>query len=421
MRILIINTWYYPNMMGGAEHSVKILAENLAKNGHEVAIFCIDNKEKGVCKEVINNVQIYRSSSCKYKLYEAYAHSLNIIQKIYNKYLEIYNKSIINNFTSVIDEFQPDIVHGNCIAGISLSIIQKLDSRNIPIVQTMRDYWMLSPKATLKEEGNIFYKTFLGIYRKYCIRKTSTVLAVTAPSQFTLNAFLNEGFFKDSILKLPVANCVETDINAVAKIISEKEKKNDKDIRFLYVGWISKIKGVDELVDAFKSINNENISLTLCGDGELKGYILKKIKNDSRIKYMGKLKSEQLMEVYKKSDVLIIPSLWEEPFGRVVIEGNMNGLPVIASNKGGIPEILKVMNSGISYCAENTEELKNCIIKMSNRNNIKTFYPNILHNINNFFVNKQIESYENVYKYVVLNSKKIEVHNEVGDTQKKIG
>lgn len=406
MKILIVNTWYYPNMMGGAEHSVKILAENLVKSGHEVAIFCIDNKNIGVQKEVINGVIIYRSNSCRYKLYEAYAHSLSFIKKVYNKYLEIYNKSINDNFYDVIKEFRPDIVHNNCIAGISLSILDLLKSNNIPVVQTMRNYWMLSPKPTFGKENNIIYKIFLYIYRKYCIKKSSSISAVTAPSEFTLNAFLKEGFFKNAILKTSIVNCVDAKAEMVSKIITEKTEKDDQHISFLYVGWISEIKGIKKLVNAFKSINNENISLTLCGDGDMKKYLLDQIKDDSRVKYLGKLESGILMKVYKDSDVLIVPSLWEEPFGRVIIEGNMNGLPVIASNRGGIPEILNIMNSGITYSAESEEELKKCIIKMSDRDYIKSFYSNILHNIDNFFVNKQIKSYENIYEYVISNYKK---------------
>lgn len=60
MKILIVNTWYYPNLMGGAEHSVKLLAEGLVKSGNEVAIFCIDNRESGIKKQIINGVTVYR-------------------------------------------------------------------------------------------------------------------------------------------------------------------------------------------------------------------------------------------------------------------------------------------------------------------------------------------------------------------------
>lgn len=45
MRVLIVNTFYYPNMQGGAEQSVKLLAENLLRHGNTVAIYCADAKE----------------------------------------------------------------------------------------------------------------------------------------------------------------------------------------------------------------------------------------------------------------------------------------------------------------------------------------------------------------------------------------
>ena len=45
MKVLIVNTYYFPNMIGGAEHSVKLLAENLKKCGYDIAIYCVDSIE----------------------------------------------------------------------------------------------------------------------------------------------------------------------------------------------------------------------------------------------------------------------------------------------------------------------------------------------------------------------------------------
>ena len=63
MKILIMNNYYYPNMMGGAEHSIKLLAEQLARTGNEVHILSMDGAEKAdaVQAEEINGVFVHRS------------------------------------------------------------------------------------------------------------------------------------------------------------------------------------------------------------------------------------------------------------------------------------------------------------------------------------------------------------------------
>ncbi|WP_277406421.1 hypothetical protein [Lacrimispora xylanisolvens] len=69
MRILIVNTFYYPNMQGGAEQSVKLLAEGLVKKGHEVGIYSVDLRD-GICEaDIHNGVKIYRFTTNDFNLY----------------------------------------------------------------------------------------------------------------------------------------------------------------------------------------------------------------------------------------------------------------------------------------------------------------------------------------------------------------
>ena len=55
MNILIINTFYFPNIVGGTENSIKILAENQKKKGHNIYVFTCDSP-KGNIKEIVNGV-----------------------------------------------------------------------------------------------------------------------------------------------------------------------------------------------------------------------------------------------------------------------------------------------------------------------------------------------------------------------------
>ena len=98
------------------------------------------------------------------------------------------------------------------------------------------------------------------------------------------------------------------------------------------------------------------------------------------------------------ADVLVVPSIWDEPFGRVVIEGNYYGMPVIASDRGGIPEIINTLKGGISYNSENSDELKKAIIKLSNRRLYGKFRESIMNNMYNYDISEQVKNFTSIYK-----------------------
>lgn len=408
MKILIVNTFYFPNIMGGTENSVKLLAEGLKERGHEVAIYCIDNLEKGIKKEYINDILIYRGNGGVFDIKVRLSKNNSFIKKITNKIIELRNYSALNEFEFIIKDFKPDIVHTNNLFGISPLLWTKVKKSNIKIVHTLRDYWILSPTGNLEieKEKLFFMRAMLKIYRYYFRIQSNKVNAVTAPSNFTLNKFLKNEYFSYSNEKKSINNSIDLNINETYKIINEKKQRKNEIINFMFVGGLFKIKGIENLIKAFMSIENDKIRLHICGDGELRGFVEHASHSDKRIIYKGNLSYDDLKEQYINADVLIVPSIWDEPFGRVVIEGNQFGLPVIASNRGGIPEIIKTMESGEIYSSDNIDELRNKIEKFSERKYINLFYDNIEKNIEKYSINYQIDLFLELYNQALLYDRK---------------
>lgn len=398
MKILVVNTFYYPNMLGGTEHSVKLLAEGLRDQGHDVAIYCIDNFQKDIKKEIINDIIIYRGKAGVFSTKIIAEKSGNSILKIKNKIIELRNYTALGEFNYVLDDFNPDIVHTNNLFGISTLFWKICKKRNRKIIHTLRDYWLLSPTCSLEIEKkeSVCLKFALMIYRRYFREQTKYVDIVTAPSKFTLNTFAEKGYFKSAI-KEHINNSIKIDISDTKKVIEEKRKKEDKVINFLFVGSLYEIKGIRNLLNAFNRIDNRNIRLSICGDGELKSLVENYCYNDDRILYKGKLNSKELKDEFISNDVLIIPSIWDEPFGRVVIEANQYGLPVIGSNKGGIFEIISSAGTGETFQFDDLDDLKNKIELFSNREYLKNYFNNIEKNILEYSLQKQLELFLNLY------------------------
>lgn len=396
MRILIINTWYFPNMMGGAEHSVKLLAENLVKKGFHVAVFCVDGKEDSMVEESINGVDVFRSNGGKYDLYGAYYSKRSLKKKVYDKYHEIFNKSVQADLKKTMEMFSPNLVHCNCIPGISLCLFETVYKNNIPLLVTLRNYFMLYPSEK-RFTNRVLNQAATWLYRKLSRRESNKAEAVVAPSEFTLNKHLDEHFFSKAYIRECIPNCVMIDMEETKRCILDKFETKGKTVNFLYVGWISERKGIRMLLDSFSNLQDDNISLTFCGNGSLSGLVEDAAKKDKRIVFLGKLSSDKLREEYMKADVLVVPSIWEEPFGRVIIEGNMYGLSVICSNRGGMPEIIRKMKSGITFDPDDKDALRNALKEMLNKEERNKFCTNIVNNIEYYSVENQIEMYKDVY------------------------
>jgi glycosyltransferase involved in cell wall biosynthesis len=108
---------------------------------------------------------------------------------------------------------------------------------------------------------------------------------------------------------------------------------------YLFVGQLIERKGIFQLLRAFSGLARGR--LWLVGEGPLREYIERAADGDSRIRYLGHLRAEELARVYAAADVLVVPSLYEV-WGLVVNEALEHGLPVIATDQTGAADDLIV-------------------------------------------------------------------------------
>lgn len=144
--------------------------------------------------------------------------------------------------------------------------------------------------------------------------------------------------------------------------------------KFIFIGRIAKVKGIDLLLKYFK--NNKQSILYLVGNYEDLSY-KKDIDNIFNIKYLGYKNREELTKIFLDSDVLILPSI-QEPWGLVVEEAIYHGLPVIVSNNVGCSiDIVKNNNLGLIFESENYLDFETSINKMSELKHYEFYRDNI--------------------------------------------
>ncbi|MGF1450938.1 MAG: glycosyltransferase family 4 protein [Opitutales bacterium] len=333
MKILIINTGYAPNVYGGAEQSVQNLAEGLAFTGHEVHAVSLTEARPWTWSE-IGGVTIHylplrniRFPFGKRNLPPYLAAPWHLI--------DTWNPLAARDLASLCRQLQPDVVHTNRLTGFSCSAWQAASRRSAPIVHTLRDYYLLHPNNTMFTDEQRYHH--IGpVARAYAMPRkwlSAVVDQVVGNSRFTLEQHTRAGYFPNAE-KHVIANIFEPK--------AAKGKRPRGPLRFGYIGRLDPPKGLDLLIREFPAdLDNE---LRIAGTGE-PGYVaqLKSQAEGKPIAFLGHQKPDAF---YTEIDILVVPSVWHEPLPRVIFEANSYGIPVLGSNRGGIPEMIEQGRNG---------------------------------------------------------------------------
>ena len=389
MKIAIVSTMNLPTpaVRGGAVETLTtyIVEENEKKQKLDIDLYTMYD---------------YKIDVDKYKNTKIIQIKINIIEKFFQKIINFKNRILKKKATY------------NILYTKTVKLIKKQKYDKIIIENNMFVYDLI--KDTVKtdliyhmhNDFNKWDKTEEN-YKK--VAKTASKILVV--SEYIKNRVNNvEKTDKVEVLY----NAIDTDIyNSNAAInCREKYNINDDDIVIGYCGRIAKEKGILELVKAIKKVNTKkNIKLLIVGSqwyDALKEdrYMLelkKEIKEiEDKVIFTGFIQQENMPSIYKMIDILVIPSIVEEAFGCVAIEGMAMETPLIVAKSGGLPEIVKKdygdiieKNSQfIDNMAKSIERLvENDKIRIEyGKNAKKEFDSNVNYHKDQYF--------ENFYKYI---------------------
>lgn len=336
MNVLIIHTYYYPIMVGGAEYSVKKIAEGLASRGYNVFVLCDTDGDN--VDEVINNVKIFRRKMITLR------QNNNFITKVIRAFTELFN---LLNCWIILDIFNKlnnttTICYTNSLRRISRVpwIIAKL--KKIPIIDTQREYRMLRLIPT---------QSFLNKFWAFGNKIASSLVDYEAfVSKASMDIHTSKGFFPKA-QKHIIYNSIDFDLNTVRQNIEKKVQSASTHykFKFVYLGSLEKHKGIDILLSAYNLLysSNANIELHIAGKGSMEKLVNEEIHKNNTIIFHGWLSEGQVGSLLSQVDCLICPSIWAEPFGRVVLDAYKYGIPAIVSRSGGLAETVIDKQTGL--------------------------------------------------------------------------
>jgi len=347
----MINELYFPNNLGGTETCLQRTCEGLREKGENVFVICTSPNIENIEIDVCNGVKVYRMKTDNF-------YSIVNASKMpfYLKILWLLKSQIslqsYQKVKMILSQEKPDIVHTHNLYTLSPLVFQAIKELEIPLIHELHDYNLLCPKATLFhysgkvcKNSRLCCKVYRHLKNQFIKFKPNIVIA---PSQFIIDKHKESGFFKDIIYKrIPHGVPLPETIGV----------KDYHTLNLLYVGNLSKHKGIHILIQAFKQVNRCDIHLDVCGRGKSEGEYRKLAQGNKRIRFHGFVSKKKLNQLYDTANVLIVPSIWYDNSPTVIYEAFVHGIPVIGSRIGGIPELVHNGENGFLYEPRNEKQL----------------------------------------------------------------
>lgn len=359
MKILMVNKFLYPN--GGSETYMFKLGEYLSSIGHQVEYFGMEHRDRCVS----NSAEQYTSGMD--------FHTANALDKLKYSLKTIYSKEAREKLNTVLDHFQPDVVHlNNFNFQLTPSIIyavedfDKRTGRKTKLVYTAHDSQLICPNHMMYNNENVCEKCLGGNFsnctKNKCIHG-STLKSLLGTFEAKLYNSKNTYARIDNIICCSEFIKTKLDTNPLFKnktvtlhnfIDSVDKKQTEKKDYILYFGRFSKEKGIETLIRA------KNINFICAGSGPLE----EQVNAAPNLTNVGFKTGAELEQLIREAKLSVFPSVCYENCPFSVMESIMYGTPVVASAIGGIPELVDDGKTGFLFEAGNAEKMIEAINKI---------------------------------------------------------
>lgn len=364
-KIIFLGSYFPPYTVGGAEKMFEIHAKGFAKKGYEVTVITL-GPQKDIEKERISFddkfIVIYRLPIRNF--YWPLGKKPGKIGRILWHILDLYNPFHDSDLEKVIKELEPEVIFCENLTGWSPSIWSFLHRNHIKIIQITHDSSFICINGVMLKDGKSCTKRcikckLLRYPYKFNCKKVDQFIFV---SQAQKERFTKTNFpFKKS------------EVIHNAEPIKLQNKKNIWDgNRTFHLGFLATLsegKGIINLIKAFKYLSG-NFDLSIGGKAvskEFEDIINSEIGGDKRISMLGYVNPTSFIN---NIDLMIVPSIVHESFGLVAIEACACQTPVVASNRGGLTEIILDNINGVYCNPEDIISIKEAIQRVYNSPNL---------------------------------------------------
>ena len=399
MRILIIVHGFPPTHTAGAERRAERMAHWFVAHNHYIEVLTVEKANDPVLR------------------LEAKEQDGFIVHRLYydvkagnDSFRDLYDQPRVGGAVrNVLAHQRFDLVHlvsGYLMGGQAIHTAQEM---GVPVVITLTEYWFMCARLNLiRSTGELCSgpesvekcaRCLLADKRRYrlpaqaaprlmdvvwpvtlaltpdtsaAVARRQSVLRdaldaadlVICPSQYLIQKFSEFGFNTSHYLYIRQGLAGEAKTKAA-------ELPSEHPLRLGFLGQVKHHKGVDLLVDAVIELLNagENVSLDIWGNNNATSNYTIPLQTRSEIypatiRWRGAYTGAEVWDVLSELDVVIIPSRWYENSPTVILEAYKMGLPVIATDLGGMAELLEHEKTGLLFDFESISSLRQQIERL---------------------------------------------------------
>lgn len=440
MRILLTTHVFLPDYAAGTEVLTLDTAREFQRIGHHVEI-CTgypfqkdlpDSRRFDTYEYMGLRVHRFNHGSV------AMGGQKNVVEAEYN------NLFFAQWFRQYLKRFKPDVVHFFHLGLLSGSAIDVCYELDIPMVMTPTDFWLVCPNNQLRlpdnssctgpdQQGVNCLKHAVSNAQNPYIARTFNLLPanivgllisgakrglfditnygpmvqalsqragflrqrmnkldrVVAPTQLMAKILMDNGLEAGKVI------CRQYGIRDASPVL--RQTRWEGNLRIGFIGGLSEHKGAHVLIEAAHSLQT-TCEMKIYGNYDLYPDYHKKLQRlvgqNSRIQFCGTFPNDQIKSILEDLDVLVVPSLWHENTPLVIYSAQAAGCPVIASNVGGIAEVIEHEVNGLLFEPGNSSELAKALERLS-------LDRLLLHRLSSYAIkSKSIEDYVNELEIV---------------------
>lgn len=389
MRIVIAVHHFPPTYTGGAEWRALRTAAALIQRGHQVRVVCVEHIDHPSPQGLSWVDDVYQGIPVRRLSFDLSAAP--------DRFVWQYDNPLIGaHLEQLLSDEKPDVFHligGYLMSASAIHAAKKLD---IPVIVSLTDYWFICPRFSLLRSDDTLStlpvnpvrcarclaeerrryrlpaKYLPGLadwYWKqqklpakqvqtrldYLMETLNQADAVISPSQFLRSVYVEAGADPQRI-RFARQGHDFPELNP-----GLLQKTPAQSLRLGYVGQIAAHKGVHLLLDAVRRLPDAPVSLDVYGDLEAQPEYVQRLRQiaagDTRIHLCGKFPRREISAVMQNLDVIVVPSTWYENSPNAILEAFAHQTPVIASDLGGMAELVQDGVSGWLFETGNAEEL----------------------------------------------------------------
>lgn len=389
MRLLYVIHQFFPDCHSGTEQHCLAAAREAQRCGHEVTVLSLHWDHERTWPPI--------------RLFDQPVEGLRVIRLNHwqginpNDVLRDYeNLHLEGWFQRVLDDVQPHIVHAFHLRQLGSNLLRVAKRNGVRVAVTLTDFWFLCPRFTLlRSDGTVcdgppdggtgciscLYPelanaeatdsppeltnapesrvTALLQRKQRQLANLALADKVFAPSRFLANMFLQNGLVHDGFEVVPYG--LES-----GRIKPSQAERPRSPLRLGFCGVLSPWKGAHLLIEAVRK-TSADVELAIHGrtDEPMFQDYIDQLKasaaKDPRVRFHGAYTEHETEGVFANMDVLVVPSTWFENTPFVMLEAFAAGVPVIASDLGGLAEIVIPNRNGLTFAANDASSLRAAI------------------------------------------------------------